>query len=93
MKKVYEMNNEDLKLKGKYLGLSLPGIEPEIFAPEIVNTHHHEHSGAATVHDHSRCQNRSDHTLLNASRRARVESPVPEDKQEQTAASKATLHR
>ncbi|NHJ48139.1 MAG: hypothetical protein FK733_10155 [Asgard group archaeon] len=45
MEKVIEMNNEDLQLKGKYLGLPLPGLEPEIFAPGVVNTHHHEHSG------------------------------------------------
>ncbi|NHJ03371.1 MAG: hypothetical protein EAX90_00980 [Candidatus Heimdallarchaeota archaeon] len=41
---VKEMNKE-LKLKGKYLGLPLPGLEPEVFAPGVVNTQHHEHSG------------------------------------------------
>ncbi|NHJ86727.1 MAG: hypothetical protein FK734_14785 [Asgard group archaeon] len=44
MNNINEKNNENLNLKGKYLGLPLPDLEPQIFAPSIVNTHHHEHS-------------------------------------------------
>ncbi|MFX1513426.1 MAG: hypothetical protein ACFFCQ_12635, partial [Promethearchaeota archaeon] len=31
-------------LYGEYLGLTPPKITPEIFAPGIISTHHHEHS-------------------------------------------------
>ena len=31
-------------LKGPYLGQTLPGIEPELFAPGIITTEYHEHS-------------------------------------------------
>jgi hypothetical protein len=35
------------RVKGPYFGLSPPGLTPEIFAPGILSTHHHEHSAPA----------------------------------------------
>ena len=39
-----EINSEFPILKGPYLGQKPPGMTPEIFAPGIVSTGHHEHS-------------------------------------------------
>ncbi len=39
------------ELHGPYLGLKPPGLQPEIFAPGIVSTHHYDHSAAIVSSD------------------------------------------
>ncbi len=38
-------NSDELQLKGDYFSQKPPGLEPELFAPWIISTGHHEHSG------------------------------------------------
>lgn len=46
-----EVQNIESRQKGPYLGQTPPGAYPELFAPGIVSTGHHEHSAPAFAPD------------------------------------------